>query len=111
VGTVVGGVAGGPKGAAAGRSIAGAVGPQPKVATPAPVQTAATPLEDTSGDTDYDLGFSDALSTMMGGAFDNPPPRNTRQADKQAEALFDYLGISFSGGSSQKNSLGDELPF
>ena len=111
VGTVAGGIAGGPEGAAVGGSIAGAVGPQPKVATPAPVQAAATPVEDTSGDTDYDLGFSDALSAMMGGAFDDSQPRNTRQANKQAEALFDSLGISVPGPSSQRNSLGQELPF
>ena len=46
---------------------------------------------------------------MLGGGA--PPPKNTRQANRQAEDVFDSLGISSPGPASQRNSLGNELPF
>ena len=118
VGTVAGGIAGGPEGAAVGGAVAGAefgVKPgqksgQERREADAGYQKDLVDLFAANEDNVYDMGFWDGIAAALADN-DQPAPKNTRQANKQAEALFDSLGISVAGPSSQKNSLGKELPF
>jgi hypothetical protein len=115
VGAVAGGVAGGPAGVAKGASLGAATAPvkAPKVPAPAPVAPAvapAAPAPVAGPSEDYGQGWLDGVESMLGGG--KPQPRNKRQATRQAESLFDQLGISSPGPSArQTNSLGADLPF
>ena len=99
------GAVGGPAGAVAGGAVGAATAaPKAKVAAPkAPAVEPEGPSED------YGRGWVDGVESMLGGGA--PPPKNTRQANRQAEDVFDSLGISSPGPASQRNSLGNELPF